>query len=164
MRQAYLWNYKLRILTGCALFLGGALITAGKGRPDFVETGYKLPGTNRPEHARGPKIVEKLADRLHHVAMKHGLSEEEFIAWVSSDNSVHMDELDDLEDIYFGKRKIKDEMERYKLTGIYEYSHMLKPPKDDSRIIPSQIPSVQNSSFPSIKTAIQRKRACRFSM
>jgi lysyl-tRNA synthetase class 1 len=46
------------------------------------------------------------------------------------DIPVHMDELDDLEDVYFGKRKVKDELERYKLTGLYEYSHLLKPPEE----------------------------------
>jgi len=48
----------------------------------------------------------------------------------SVDNiSLHMDELDDLEDMYFGKKKIQDEVERAKLIGLYEYSWMLKPPE-----------------------------------
>ncbi len=41
----------------------------------------------------------------------------------------HVDELDDLEEIYFGTRKVRDETERAKLTGLYEYSWMLKPPE-----------------------------------
>jgi len=41
----------------------------------------------------------------------------------------HMDELDDLEDVYFGKTKILDEAEKARLIGLYEYSWMLKPPE-----------------------------------
>jgi len=96
MRNATLWNSKLRTLTSIALFSASALICTGSGRPDFVETGYKLPGSKIPEHAKGPKIVEKLAERLQKVAMKHGLTEEEFNEWVSSDSSVRLDELDNL--------------------------------------------------------------------
>jgi lysyl-tRNA synthetase class 1 len=48
----------------------------------------------------------------------------------SVDNiSPHMDELDGLEDIYFGRTKIGDEVERARLIGLYEYSWMLKPPE-----------------------------------
>lgn len=52
------------------------------------------------------------------------------------DIPVHMDELDDLEDIYFGKRRIGDELERYKLTGLYEYSHLLEPPSEPQLHVP----------------------------
>jgi len=52
------------------------------------------------------------------------------------DIPVHMDELDDLEDVYFGKRKVKDELERYKLAGLYEYSHMLEPPEEPQVHVP----------------------------
>jgi len=48
----------------------------------------------------------------------------------------HMDELDDLEDVYFGRRKVRDEMERAKLTGLYEYCWMLKPPEEPSVHVP----------------------------
>jgi lysyl-tRNA synthetase class 1 len=48
----------------------------------------------------------------------------------------HMDELDELEDVYFGKKKVKDEMERAKLTGLYEYCWMLKPPEEPSVHVP----------------------------
>ena len=48
----------------------------------------------------------------------------------------HMDELDDLEDVYFGRRKVRDEMERAKLTGLYEYCWMLKPPEKPSVHVP----------------------------
>ena len=42
----------------------------------------------------------------------------------------HMDELDDLEDVWFGKRKVKDPMEEAKLKGLYEYVWILKPPEE----------------------------------
>jgi lysyl-tRNA synthetase class 1 len=55
----------------------------------------------------------------------------------SVDNiSPHMDELDDLEDIYFGKTKILDEVEKARLTGMYEYSWMLKPPEEPRVHVP----------------------------
>jgi len=52
------------------------------------------------------------------------------------DIPVHMDELDDLEEVYFGKRKVKDELERHKLMGLYEYSHLLEPPRESSVHVP----------------------------
>jgi lysyl-tRNA synthetase class 1 len=52
------------------------------------------------------------------------------------DIPVHMDELDDLEEVYFGKRKVKDDLERYKLTGLYEYSHLLEPPSEPQVHVP----------------------------
>ncbi len=48
----------------------------------------------------------------------------------------HMDELDELEDIYFGKRKVKDQKEYYKLTGLYEYAHLLNPPTEPEVHVP----------------------------
>jgi lysyl-tRNA synthetase class 1 len=55
----------------------------------------------------------------------------------SVDNiSPHMDELDDLEDIYFGKTKILDEVEKARLAGMYEYSWMLKPPEEPRVHVP----------------------------
>jgi lysyl-tRNA synthetase class 1 len=41
----------------------------------------------------------------------------------------HMDELDDLEDVWTGRRKIKDPMEEAKLKGLYQYVWMLMPPE-----------------------------------
>jgi lysyl-tRNA synthetase class 1 len=52
------------------------------------------------------------------------------------DIPAHMDELDDLEDVYFGKKKVKDQMEYYKLTGLYEYCHLLNPPTEPEVHIP----------------------------
>jgi lysyl-tRNA synthetase class 1 len=48
----------------------------------------------------------------------------------------HMDELDDLEDVYFGKRKVKDQREYHKLTGLYEYCHLLNPPEEPEAHVP----------------------------
>jgi lysyl-tRNA synthetase class 1 len=52
------------------------------------------------------------------------------------DIPVHMDELDELEDIYFGKKQIKEDLEKYKLMGLYEYSHLLKPPLEPETHVP----------------------------
>jgi lysyl-tRNA synthetase class 1 len=41
----------------------------------------------------------------------------------------YMNELDALEDVYFGHAQIPDEKELAKLKGLYEYCWMLKPPK-----------------------------------
>ncbi len=48
----------------------------------------------------------------------------------------HMDELDEIEDVYFGNKRVESEMERAKLTGLYEYCWMLKSPKEPSAHIP----------------------------
>jgi len=39
-----------------------------------------------------------------------------------------MNELDSLEDVYFGKKAAKDEKELVKLRGLYEYCWVMKPP------------------------------------
>ncbi|MEM2122126.1 MAG: lysine--tRNA ligase [Candidatus Bathyarchaeia archaeon] len=51
----------------------------------------------------------------------------------------YMDELDELEDIYFDRKKIPDEKERAKLKGLYEYSHLLKAPRKPSIHIPYRL-------------------------
>jgi lysyl-tRNA synthetase class 1 len=48
----------------------------------------------------------------------------------------HMDELDDLEDVWNGKRKVKDPMEEAKLKGLYQYTWMLNPPEIAQAHIP----------------------------
>ncbi|MGD2200415.1 MAG: lysine--tRNA ligase [Candidatus Bathyarchaeota archaeon] len=48
----------------------------------------------------------------------------------------HMEELDELEDVWFGKRKIRDKMEEAKLKGLYEYVWMLEPPEKPEVHIP----------------------------
>jgi lysyl-tRNA synthetase class 1 len=52
------------------------------------------------------------------------------------DIPTHMDELDDIEDVYFGKSKKANEMERAQLSGIYEYCWMLKPPPEPNIHVP----------------------------
>ena len=52
------------------------------------------------------------------------------------DIPVHMDELDELEEIYFGKKKVKDELEYYKLAGLYEFAYLLNPPSEPEAHIP----------------------------
>jgi lysyl-tRNA synthetase class 1 len=48
----------------------------------------------------------------------------------------YMNELDHLEDIYFGKIPVKDEKERAKLQGLYAYCWLLKPPVKPSVHVP----------------------------
>jgi lysyl-tRNA synthetase class 1 len=55
------------------------------------------------------------------------------------DIPTYMEELDSLEDIYFGKTEIADERERAKLRGLYEYCWMLKPPRNIRIHIPYNI-------------------------
>ena len=45
----------------------------------------------------------------------------------------YMDELDWLEDVYFGKIKEENEQKRIRLKGLYEYAHKLKPPQKPSQ-------------------------------
>jgi len=48
----------------------------------------------------------------------------------------YMNEFDELEDVYFGKKQIADKKELAKLTGLYEYCWWLKPPKQDRLHVP----------------------------
>jgi len=48
----------------------------------------------------------------------------------------YMDELDELEDVYFGKKRVKDAKEKAKLTGLYKYCWFMKPPKKPSVHVP----------------------------
>jgi len=48
----------------------------------------------------------------------------------------YMNEMDHLEDIYFGKKPVKDKKELAKLQGLYEYCWVLKPPAKLSVHIP----------------------------
>ena len=48
----------------------------------------------------------------------------------------YMNELDELEDIYFGKVKVSDKMEEAKLKGLYKYCWLMKPPKKPSIHVP----------------------------
>ena len=48
----------------------------------------------------------------------------------------YMNEFDDLEDVYFGRKQTKDERELAKLRGLYEYCCVLKPPEKASVHVP----------------------------
>jgi lysyl-tRNA synthetase class 1 len=48
----------------------------------------------------------------------------------------YMNELDYLEDIYFGRKAIQDKKELAKLRGLYEYCWLLKPPEKPSIHVP----------------------------
>jgi lysyl-tRNA synthetase class 1 len=52
------------------------------------------------------------------------------------DIPTHMDEFDDLEEIYFSNAKEVDLKEQTKLSGLYQYCWMLKPPVEPSVHIP----------------------------
>jgi lysyl-tRNA synthetase class 1 len=49
-----------------------------------------------------------------------------------SDIPSYMNELDNLEDVYFGKKAVKDAKELVKLRGLYEYCWVMKPPSKPS--------------------------------
>jgi lysyl-tRNA synthetase class 1 len=49
-----------------------------------------------------------------------------------ADIPIYMDELDYLEDVYFGKKEVKDDKELAKLRGLYEYCHAMKIPAKPS--------------------------------
>jgi lysyl-tRNA synthetase class 1 len=53
-----------------------------------------------------------------------------------SDIPAYMNELDNLEDVYFGKKPSKDEKELVKLRGLYEYCWVMKPPSALSIHVP----------------------------
>jgi lysyl-tRNA synthetase class 1 len=53
-----------------------------------------------------------------------------------SDIPSYMNELDYLEDVYFGKKQAKDERELVKLRGLYEHCWVMKPPAKPSVHVP----------------------------
>jgi lysyl-tRNA synthetase class 1 len=53
-----------------------------------------------------------------------------------SDIPSYMNELDDLEDAYFGKKAVKDSRELVKLRGLYEYCWVMEPPDKPSVHVP----------------------------
>jgi len=55
------------------------------------------------------------------------------------DIPTHMDEFDDLEDIYFGISKARDDKEHAKLSGLYQYCWILKPPDEPGAHIPYRL-------------------------
>ncbi len=53
-----------------------------------------------------------------------------------SDIPSYMNEIDNLEDIFFSKKAVKDERELAKLRGLYEYCWVMKPPAKPSVHVP----------------------------
>jgi lysyl-tRNA synthetase class 1 len=54
----------------------------------------------------------------------------------SSEIPKYMDEIDELEQIFFDKKKIKDKKELAKLKGLFIYSWLLKPPANPGVYVP----------------------------
>ncbi len=52
------------------------------------------------------------------------------------DIPTYVNELNQLQDVYFGKRNASDEKELAKLRGLYEYSYLLHPPSAPSTHVP----------------------------
>jgi lysyl-tRNA synthetase class 1 len=52
------------------------------------------------------------------------------------DIPTYMNEFDYMEEVYFGKKQAKDEKEKNKLRGLYEYCWTLKPPTIPSATVP----------------------------
>lgn len=55
------------------------------------------------------------------------------------DIPLYMDELDRLENVYFGKIVVEDMKERAKLRGLYEYCWLLRPPVEPSVHVPYRL-------------------------
>ena len=56
-----------------------------------------------------------------------------------SDIPRYMNEMDWLEDVYFGKVRVEDRMEEAKLKGLYKYCWFMKPPKKPSIHVPYNV-------------------------
>ncbi len=52
------------------------------------------------------------------------------------DIPLYMNEFDELEDVYFGRKQVANEKELAKLTGLYKYCWWLNPPKTPSVHVP----------------------------
>ncbi len=55
------------------------------------------------------------------------------------DVPTYIAELDELEDIYFGRKKVKDEKDLARLRGLFEYCWNLKPPEGPSLHVPHNL-------------------------
>ena len=53
-----------------------------------------------------------------------------------SDIPQYMNELDELEDVFLGKKKVSDEKEKKKLVGLYKYCWALNPPSESTIHVP----------------------------
>lgn len=56
-----------------------------------------------------------------------------------TDIPTYMDDVNELEDIYFGKKKIKNKRELQNAKRLFEFIHLLKPPKKSSLHIPYRV-------------------------
>ncbi len=65
----------------------------------------------------------------------------------------YMNELDDLEDIYFGRRRIGNKKELAKLEGLYKYCWWLNPPQEPSTHVPYNLLSFLAKVAPENKKA-----------
>src|SRR3989442_7395813 len=60
------------------------------------------------------------------------------VVWVK-DILTYMGELDELEDIYYGRKQVRDPKELAKLRGLYEYCWNMKPPTAPSVHVPHNL-------------------------
>ena len=58
--------------------------------------------------------------------------------WVK-DIPTYTAELDELEDVYFGRTEVKDPKERARLRGLYEYVWLLSPPRTPTTHVPHNL-------------------------
>lgn len=110
-REIFMWEPPMHVQYEMFLDRGGKKISKSAGNVFTPQVWYRY----------GSKESLNLLIYKRFVGTKSGSVE---------DIPIHMDELDDLEDIYFGKKKVGDDLEHYKQTGLYEYAHLLKPPTE----------------------------------
>ena len=116
-REIFRWEPPMHVQYEMFLDRGGKKISKSAGNVFTPQVWYRY----------GSKESLNLLIYKRFVGTKSGSVE---------DIPVHMDELDDLEDIYFGKQKASDDLEYYKQTGLYEYAHLLKPPNEPQAHVP----------------------------
>jgi lysyl-tRNA synthetase class 1 len=116
-REIFMWEPPMHVQYEMFLDRGGKKISKSAGNVFTPQVWYRY----------GSKESLNLLIYKRFVGTKSGSVE---------DIPVHMDELDDLEDIYFGKKKMGDDLEYYKQTGLYEYAHLLKPPTEPQVHVP----------------------------
>jgi lysyl-tRNA synthetase class 1 len=116
-REIFQWEPPMHVQYEMFLDRGGRKISKSAGNVFTPQVWYRY----------GSKESLNLLIYKRFVGTKSGSVE---------DIPTHMDELDDLEDIYFGRKKVDDDMERHKQTGLYEYAHMLEPPDEPQAHVP----------------------------
>ncbi len=112
-------------------------------------------GEPSPYHTRYEHFIDKTGAKLSkstgnviapQLWLRYGPSQSLFLlmfkrtigarpVWLK-DVPTYIAELDELEDIYFGKRTVKDQKELAKLRGLYEYCWNLTPPASPSLHVP----------------------------